>query len=75
MNDTDTTTLMRLADRTAMALQNEREKLFNELLQMIQDEDHPSTIEAKALAIGLVEGASHIAFALARGLYRVDNER
>ena len=71
----DTTTLIALADAAALALHNEREKLFQELLLMLREEDHPKTIKAKVLALGLVEGAAHIAAALANGVYRVDNER
>jgi hypothetical protein len=44
----------------AEALRTERETLFHELTQMIREDDHARTIDAKVTAFRLGEGMAHI---------------
>jgi hypothetical protein len=60
--------LAMLAELSSIALHEERETLFGELMEMVRDQDHSTTIEAKVFALGIVEAAAHIADALDRGL-------
>jgi hypothetical protein len=68
----NTNDLAAIVQAIAEALRTERETLFHELTQMIREDDHARTIDAKVTALGLVEGAAHIAAAVADGLVSED---
>ena len=56
----NTNDLAAIVQAIAEALRTERETLFHELTQMIREDDHARTIDAKVTALGLGEGTAHI---------------
>ena len=55
----NTNDLAAIVQAIAEALRAERETLFHELTQMIREDDHARTIDAKVIGLGLVGGGAY----------------